>query len=122
MQSFSSFLEAFELQCQQCGDSTALVHDKLIWTYTELDLASDRVASDLLHHGIGRGAIVALFCERSVHAVASMIAVMKSGAAFIPVDLAFPDERIHYLLDDAGVTGIIADPAHSERLAGLDNR
>lgn len=119
MHSFSSFLAAFEMQCQRQGDSTALVHNEHTWTYAELDCASDKMATDLLEQGIGRDSIVALFCERSMQAIASMIAVMKSGAAFMPVDMAFPDERIHFLLDDAAASGIIADEEQAERVASL---
>jgi len=108
------------LQCQRHGESTALIHDEHTWSYTDLDRASDQMAAELQHQGIGRGAIVALFCERSVYAVASMIAVMKTGAAFTPVDMAYPDERIRFLLDDAAVTGIVADQAQSERIDGLN--
>ena len=120
MQSFSTFLAAFELQCQQRAESIALVHGEHTWTYADLDYASDKVATDLLHQGIEHGSIVALFCERSMHAIASMIAVMKAGAAFMPVDLAFPNERIRFLLNDAAVTGIIADKDQSDRLAALN--
>lgn len=119
MQSFSTFLAAFEMQCQRQGESTALVHNEHTWTYKDLDCASDKVANDLLLQGIGHGSIVALFCQRSMPAVASMIAVMKSGAAFMPVDMAFPNERIRFLLDDAAVSGVIADSDQSERLTGL---
>lgn len=120
MQHSSNFLATFDSQCRKNGESIALVHDESSWTYKELDRVSDQTAAELAHKGIVQGAMVALFCDRSVQAIAAMIAVMKTGAAFVPIDAAFPDERICYMLDDASVTGIIAYKNQAERLHQLN--
>lgn len=120
MHSFPTFLTAFNSQCQQFSESIALVHEKQSWTYKELDLLSDKIAEDLAHQGIECGAMVALLCVRSGHAIAAMIAVMKLGAAFVPVDTNYPDERIRYMLDDASVAGIVVDENQMDRLLRLN--
>jgi len=120
MHSFTTFLAAFESQCLQCGDCVALVHDEHSWTYQQLNRVSDQIAVDLDHRGIEQGHTVALFGERSLQGVAAMIAVLKAGAAFVPIDPAFPDERIRFMLDDASVRGIIADEEQSARLSRLN--
>ncbi|MFK7854482.1 MAG: amino acid adenylation domain-containing protein [Granulosicoccus sp.] len=119
MSSYTNFLAAFRFQCEQRGDAIALVHEQRAWSYEKLDHVSSVMALDLVNQGIQRGDRVALFCVRSIQAIAAMLAVMKSGAAFVPIDTAFPDERIRYMLDDASVTGIVADDNQSSQLDRL---
>ena len=120
MSQYANFLELFKSQCQDAGDSLALVHDQRALTYSELDYVSDKIAADLAQCAIRRGQTVALVCERSLYAVAAMIGVLKSGAAFVPIDGAFPDDRIRFMLEDASVAGILADEIYSDRLSGFD--
>jgi len=119
MQSFSTFLAAFDVQSSQNPQSIALVHNKQSWTYRELNLASEIIAQSITENGSLRNQVVALTCQRSLACIASMIVVMKTGAAFLPVDMTAPDERIKFLFDDADVTHIIADNDQSEWIHGL---
>ena len=72
-----------------CGDRS--------WTYRELDEASNRLAHLLAAHGVGPGECVALLLSRSAEAIVAMLAVLKTGAAYLPIDPAHPDgaDRVH---------------------------
>ncbi|MFG3137268.1 amino acid adenylation domain-containing protein [Streptomyces sp. NPDC048211] len=70
-------------------------------TFGELDALSDDLAHHLHDRGIGRGDLVALALEGTADQVVAMLAVAKAGAAYLPVDLAYPEARITYMLDDA---------------------
>ncbi len=70
-------------------------------TYAELDARANRWAAHLIAAGAGPEQLVALALGRSVHAVVAALAVLKTGAAYLPVDPAYPAERIAYMLDDA---------------------
>ncbi|WP_407445612.1 non-ribosomal peptide synthase/polyketide synthase [Rhodococcus sp. (in: high G+C Gram-positive bacteria)] len=71
-------------------------------TYTELDRASNRLARMLAEHGAAPETFVALSLPRSVDAIIALWAVVKTGAAFVPIDPALPAARIAYLLSDSG--------------------
>jgi amino acid adenylation domain-containing protein len=76
-------------------------------SYAELDRRSDRWASALKGRGIEPGGLVALAMPRSVDAVASMLAVMKAGAAFLPIDPDSPTARLAFLLKDSGASAVL---------------
>ncbi|GAA2067614.1 amino acid adenylation domain-containing protein [Polymorphospora rubra] len=85
--------------------------------YGELDARANRLARELLAHGAGPGGIVALALPRSVDLVVAMLAVLKTGAAYLPVDPGDPADRIGYLLGDARVTLLLTDTAHHDTFA-----
>ena len=70
-------------------------------TYRELDEAANRLAHLLVGHGAGPGESVALLIPRSAEAIVAILAVLKTGAAYLPIDPAHPDERIRFMLGDA---------------------
>lgn len=81
---------------------TALVHGDRRWSYTELDVWTNRLARALIAAGAGPETLVATAIERSAESVATVWAVTKSGAAFVPLDPDYPAERIQTVLDDCG--------------------
>ena len=78
----------------------ALVFEGLTLSYGELDRRSSSLAAFLLGQGIGHGSLVGIYMERSVDLVVSLLAVMKTGAAYVPMDPTYPAERIAYMLSD----------------------
>ncbi|MGY4100675.1 amino acid adenylation domain-containing protein [Nocardia sp. R16R-3T] len=104
-------------------------------TYRELDELSSRLARELIEHGVGAGDVVAIGIARSIESVLAVWAIAKTGAAYVPVDPAYPADRIAHILADSGavlgltttahrsVLGTTADwielddPAHAGRIA-----
>ncbi|GFG95660.1 amino acid adenylation domain-containing protein [Mycobacterium timonense] len=101
-------------------DAVALVCEGLSVTYRELDEASNRLAHVLAGHGAGPGQVVALLFSRSADAVAAILAVLKTGAAYLPIDPALPGERIGFVLADAAPIAAVTIGALAERLTGHD--
>jgi amino acid adenylation domain-containing protein len=87
-------------------------------TYAALTAEAVRIAAGLRALGIRKGDIVGLFVERSADMIAAMIGIARCGAAYLPLDPAFPAERLEYMVKDAGAAVLVTDPglrAVSER-------
>ena len=89
-------------------------------TYRELDEASNRLAHLLVGLGVGPGQRVALLFSRSVEAVVSILAVLKTGAAYVPIDPAVPAARVEFVLGDAAPVVAVCAGALADRLDGFD--
>ncbi len=89
-------------QAQRTPDRMALQSAERRLTYRELIGAADRVAAALLAGGAGSERMVAVMIDRSIELPIALLGVMKSGAAFVPVDPAYPPQRQAYMLDDSG--------------------
>ncbi|MFD6859888.1 non-ribosomal peptide synthase/polyketide synthase [Rhodococcus sp. NPDC060090] len=100
-------------------DSPALVCGDRSVTYGELDLWSNRLARILIDAGAGPERIVALGIARSLESVAALWAVAKAGAAFVPIDPAYPIDRIEYMLTDSGAVLGLTTGAHRTHLPDL---
>ncbi|MFI7673411.1 amino acid adenylation domain-containing protein [Actinophytocola sp. NPDC049390] len=97
----ASVPELIEQQTAAHPDRTALVAADRSLTYAELNAAANRLARTLVAQGAGPGALVALKLPRGADLVVAILAVLKSGAGYLPVDTAYPAERIAFMLDDA---------------------
>jgi amino acid adenylation domain-containing protein/non-ribosomal peptide synthase protein (TIGR01720 family) len=89
-------------------------------TYRELDEAANRLAHLLAGRGVGPGRCVALLFERSAEAIIAMLSVLKTGAAYLPVDPALSDARAAFMLADAAPTAVITTAGLRSRLDGRD--
>ncbi|WP_406350642.1 amino acid adenylation domain-containing protein [Streptomyces sp. NBC_00658] len=115
----TSLPELFRLVAADRPHAEAIHDDGRTLTYTELDTASDRLASRLTQQGVGRGDLVGLLLERSADIPVGILAVMKAGAAYVPLDPTYPHERLRYMVEDAGVTTVIGNPEQATD-RGLD--
>ncbi|SOX53887.1 non-ribosomal peptide synthase/polyketide synthase, partial [Mycobacterium ahvazicum] len=86
-------------------------------TYRELDEASNRLAHLLVGRGVGRGCLVALLCSRSVQAITAMLAILKAGAGYVPIDPAVPAARLHFMLADAAPVAVLTTAGLEQRVA-----
>ena len=91
----------FEEQVRRTPEAVALVYDGLELSYAELNARANRLARLLIERGAGPERLVALVLPRSVALVVSLLAIVKSGAAYLPVDPEYPADRIRYMLRDA---------------------
>ncbi|WP_420312375.1 non-ribosomal peptide synthase/polyketide synthase [Streptomyces sp. YS-B37] len=82
-------------------DETALIHEDVRLTYAELDARASKLAHALVARGAGPEQVVALAVPRSADMIVAEVAVLKSGAAYLPVDTDYPADRIAYMLADA---------------------
>ena len=92
----------------------------LSMTYRELEEAANRLAHLLAAHGVGPGECVALLFSRSAEAIVAMLAVLKTGAAYLPIDPALPTARIEFMLADAAPIAAITTTGLADRLDGCD--
>ncbi|MEU7905178.1 amino acid adenylation domain-containing protein [Actinoplanes sp. NPDC049118] len=88
-------------------EGEALVADGVSWSYAELDRASDAVAAMLAARGVGAESIVGISLPRSVDLVVAVLGVAKAGAAYLPLDPAFPPARLAFMIEDARPAAII---------------
>ncbi|MCB5180576.1 amino acid adenylation domain-containing protein [Streptomyces antimicrobicus] len=95
-------------------DRPALTADGATYTYRRLDTWSDAVAALLAELGVGRGDRVALRMPPGAAAIASMIGIMKAGAAYVPLEVRNPPSRNQYIVSDSAVTAFLGDPAECE--------
>ena len=110
----------FATQVAATPEAVAIRSDEYSLTYRELDEASNQLAHVLSEAGARAGQGVALLFNRSTDAVVSMLAVLKTGAAYVPIDPAHPDARIAFMLDDAAPIAVVTEAHLSDRLAGRD--
>ncbi|MGH3583125.1 MAG: non-ribosomal peptide synthetase, partial [Mycobacterium sp.] len=111
-----SIPELFAAQVARTPDAVALTHLDRSLTYRELDEAANRLAHLLSGRGAGPGQTVALLLPRSADAIVAILAVLKAGAAYLPIDPALPAARIDFVLADAAPVAVLApadlaDPA-----------
>ncbi|MEE6138710.1 amino acid adenylation domain-containing protein [Mycobacterium sp. 050128] len=112
--------ELFAAQVANAPEAVALVCGDRSWTYRELDETAELLARVLTAHGAGPGQTVALLFSRSTEAIVSMMAVLKAGAAYLPIDPALPDARVEFMLGDATPVAALTTAAHRSRLDGAD--
>lgn len=111
----TTLIGPIEAQVARTPDATALVYRDVSLTYAELNTRANRLARHLRTLGAGPGAVVAVAVPRSVELIVSLLAVLKAGAAYLPLDPEYPAERITYMLRDAAPVCVITDRA--DRLA-----
>ena len=108
----------FAAQVARTPDAVALVCEGRSWSYGQLDQAANRVAHLLAARGVGPGSVVGLLLERSAQAIAAIVAVLKTGAAYLPIDPEHPPTRIGFMLADAAPVAVITTAGLAGRLDG----
>ncbi len=91
----------FEAQASRTPDAPALEFEGETWRYRDLDRRADALATRLVASGAGAGTVVAVCLERSHDLLAGLLAILKTGAAFLPLDPAFPPPRLAMIVGDA---------------------
>ncbi|SBS75586.1 Amino acid adenylation domain protein (fragment) [uncultured Mycobacterium sp.] len=110
----------FAAQVARAPEALALTWGERSWTYGELDQAANRFAHLLVSRGAGPGQRVALLLPRSAEAIMAILAVLKTGAAYVPIDPVVPAARMQFMLDDAAPVAAITNAELAERLQGRD--
>ncbi|WP_175482817.1 non-ribosomal peptide synthetase [Actinokineospora iranica] len=97
-------------------DAVAVVDNGREVTYGDLDARADRLAHVLRGHGAGPERLVGICAYRGAEVVVGVLAVLKAGAAYVPLDPAYPARRLDYLLDDSQVDVVLADERSADLL------
>ncbi len=114
--------EAFEAQAAARPEAVALVFGGEEVSYRALSEQSSRLAGRLAELGVGDGALVGLHLERSLEMVAAMLAVWKAGAAYLPLDPSFPEERLRFMIEDSGAALVLTQAASAGARPGAPVR
>ena len=110
----------FAAQVARAPEAVALSFAGQSMTYRELDEAANRLAHLLVHQGVGPGDRVALLLSRSAEAIVAILAVLKTGATYVPIDPAQPAARMEFMLADAAPVAAVTTAGLAERLAGYE--
>lgn len=106
--------ELFEAQVVHSPETTAVVFEEKALTYAELNARANRLAHALRARGVGPGTRVGICVERSLEMVVGLLGILKAGAAYVPLDPAYPAERLSFMLGDADVPVLLTQ----QRLVG----
>jgi len=119
--------EAFEQQVERTPQASALIHAGKRWSYEQLNGDANRLGGWLAQQGIGQDCRVGICLERSADTVVALLATLKSGATYVPLDPAFPVERLQFMMEDAGLGCVITHaslrdklPRNSEKILVMD--
>ncbi len=107
----ATLAELFGAQAARSPDAVAVSCGDVVLSYAELDVRAGRLAGYLASAGAGPGRLVAVVMEKSAEVFVAWLGVAMSGAAFLPVDLAYPAERIGFMLADAGPDLVVTTAA-----------
>jgi amino acid adenylation domain-containing protein len=106
----------FEQSAARTPDAIAIEFEKKTLTFAELDARANRLARYLSDRGSGPGALVGIFLDRSFEMVAAVLAVLKTGAAYLPLDPAFPTSRLEFMAADADIRVLVTSEALERNL------
>jgi amino acid adenylation domain-containing protein len=117
----------FEQQAAAAPNAIAAVFESRQLTYAELNRQADHLAAQLQKLGVKPGVMVGICVERSLEMVAGVLAIMKVGGAYVPMDPAFPKERLGYMIEDARMPVLVTEqklvselPPHKAQIICVD--
>lgn len=112
---FETVHDAFANARDASPEAIAVMHGETSITYAALDRRAASLATRLREAGIRAGDIVGVALPRSIDAVVALLGTIKAGAAYLPLDLALPHDRLAFMVETAGVRAIVVDPARDLR-------
>ena len=115
----SSVHRVFEDQARRTPDSVAVTFGDRSLTYVELNEKANQLARFLEINGVKPGARVALCLDRSLEVIVGLLAILKAGAAYVPVDATYPATRLAFLIDDSQAQCLLTDRAIAAKLPQL---
>ncbi len=114
--------ELFELQVERTPDAVAVAFEEQQATYSELSRRANQLAHYLQSLGVEPEMMVGLCMQRSVEWVVGLLGILKAGAAFVPMDPAYPGERLMLMLKNAGLSLVVSSEELLDRLSGYEGR
>ncbi len=96
-----TIVDLFEEQVKKTPNNIAVVFEDQSLTYRELNEKANQLAHFLIEHGVVSNSIVGIYLDKSLEVIVSMIAILKTGSAFLPLDIEYPEERLNYVIGHA---------------------
>jgi len=112
----------FEQTCLRYPHNIAVICGSSQLTYLQLDRRANRLARLLLQEGLQEGQTVGIYMERSVNTYIALLAVLKAGGAFVPLDPSFPADRVAFIAEDASLQFLLTTSTMREQTQGLPCR
>ncbi len=109
--------QLFEAQAKKTPDRPAAAFEGEELSYAELDRRANQLARHLGRLGVKRGVMVGVFVERSMDMIVSLLAVLKTGGAYVPMDPTYPQERVSFVLADANVPVLLTQRKLAQNFA-----
>jgi amino acid adenylation domain-containing protein/non-ribosomal peptide synthase protein (TIGR01720 family) len=110
----------FEHQVRRAGSSVAIQLNDVVLTYDALNRTANKLARSLqVDYGVAPGDVIGVVTHRSPQIIAGLLGVLKAGAVYLPIDPEYPEERLRFMVADAGVKVLLVHSEHFERLAPL---
>ncbi|MEW7281160.1 amino acid adenylation domain-containing protein [Aquimarina sp. 2201CG1-2-11] len=116
----STVLGLFQDQVESNPDRVALVFGDATMTYGELDSRSNRLAHHLLSQGLGEETLVPICVDRGFDMIVGILGILKSGGAYIPIDPAYPMDRITFMLKDTDADLVVVDSGKESLFEGMN--
>lgn len=107
--------QLFEDSVGKYPSNVALICDNVYLTYQELDIRANQLAQFLVQKNIRPGSVVAILLDRSLDCYVSILALLKTGAVYVPIEVEYPDERINYILTDLPFTAVLTNSTQLRR-------
>ena len=108
--------QLFEAQVARTPDATAVAFEDTTLSYAELDARANQLAHHLRGFGVGPEVVVGLCLERSLEMIVGLIGILKAGGAYLPLDPDYPQERLAFMLKDAGAELLVTQQTLHDRL------
>jgi amino acid adenylation domain-containing protein len=119
---FRSIPEAIAEQAARTPDAAAIIQGDQVVSYAEAVAQAGRIAQRLVAEGIGPGDLVGICLERSPHMIVAVLAVLQAGAAYVPMDAAYPEGRLRHIAADARCRVILTQQCLANRFDAAGSR
>src|ERR1700744_3158632 len=116
----NTVLEVFAQRVKEYPDKLALKFRDIELTYAQLDEISNRIANYLITKGITTETLVPICVHRPLDMVIGIWGIIKTGAAYVPIDAEFPEDRIKYMIEDTGAKLVVSDSLTKRFLSAAD--
>ena len=115
----ATLTQLVERRVREMPDACAVVGDATSLSYADMEREAESVARTLRSHGVAEGSRVGVCLERSPRMLVALLGILKTGAAYVPLDPAFPPARLSFIADDADLAAIVTESARRSFVADI---